>query len=212
MKQNKNRMQPKEKSEPTSMEDNYIEQPDSIPLHSGNDKNGNSGNGDYHSGKGKSIGNGNGNGAGSNAGNSNGSGRSNGSGNGGNGSATSAAVNAPRHGKNGKNNKNGKNSKHNNNGNNGNGNANNVAGAGTGVVYINGQDSRGHVATAKATDVGAAVGAAQGNGNDFGDFDDQVISVEQIQTTEYAGNGATEPPATTTTTVATTTTTQAPSK
>ncbi|XP_055847713.1 uncharacterized protein LOC129913187 isoform X3 [Episyrphus balteatus] len=41
----------KTKSEPTSVETNYIEQPDSIPetlLHSGNGENGNTGNDDYH--------------------------------------------------------------------------------------------------------------------------------------------------------------------
>ncbi|XP_055908653.1 uncharacterized protein LOC129943330 isoform X2 [Eupeodes corollae] len=45
----------KAKSEPTSVETNYIEQPDSIPetlLHSGNGENGNTGNDDYHGGGG----------------------------------------------------------------------------------------------------------------------------------------------------------------
>ncbi|EDW49675.1 GM23197 [Drosophila sechellia] len=57
--------QAKEKSEPTSVEHNYLDPPDSIPLPSVNvESGGNGGNDDYHNGNGNGHGNGNGNGNG----------------------------------------------------------------------------------------------------------------------------------------------------
>lgn len=140
--------QAKEKSEPASVEHNYLDPPDSVPLHSGNDASGNSGNDDYHSGGG----NGNGNG-----GNEHGNGNVNGNGIG-NGNANGKGDHRRQGKKNG----------------NGNGN---------------------------------------GNGRQGADFEDPVIFVDQMETTEFVHRiSITEPTTTMATTMATTTTTQPPSK
>lgn len=139
-------VQAKEKSEPASVEHNYLDPPDSVPLHSGNDASGNSGNDDYHSGVNEHDnvhGNGHGHGHG-------------------NGNVNSNGI--------------------------GNGNANGKG------------DHR-------------RQGKKNGNGRQGPDFDDPVIFVDQMETTEVVHRiSITEPPTTTPTTMATTTTTQPPSK
>lgn len=126
------------------MEHNYLDPPDSVPLHSGNDASGNSGNDDYHSGGGGGNEHGNGNVNGNGIGNGN----------------TNGKGDHRRQGK-----KNG----------NGNGNGNGRQGA--------------------------------------ADFEDPVIFVDQMETTEFVHRiSITEPTTTMATTMATTTTTQPPSK
>lgn len=139
--------QAKEKSEPASVEHNYLDPPDSVPLHSGNDASGNSGNDDYHSGVNEHDnvhGNGHGHGHG-------------------NGNVNSNGI--------------------------GNGNAN-----GKGDHRRQGKKNG-------------------GNGRQGPDFDDPVIFVDQMETTEFVHRiSITEPTTTTPTTMATTTTIQPPSK
>jgi len=134
------------------VEHNYLDPPDSVPLHSGNDASGNGGNDDYHGGNEHDNIHGNGHGNGHGHG---GKGNANGNGNG--------KGDNRRQGK-----KNG----------NGNGNEN-----------------------------------GNGLGQQGVDFDDRVIFVDQMETTELVHRiSITEPTTTTTTTMATTTTTQPPSK
>lgn len=135
------------------MEHNYLDPPDSVPLHSGNDASGNGGNDDYHGGNEHDNNHGKGHAHGHGHGNGNANGNANGNGNG------NGKGDHRRQGKK-------------------NGNAQNA-----------------------------------GLGRQGVDFDDPVIFVDQMETTELVHSiSHTEPTTTTTTTMATTTTTQPPSK